>query len=305
MPSSLSRRQSNPSLPRSIIRAAHDCGAVFLAAWPRRGFDCDRTRRFPFSMQSSTIESAARFLVAARRARRAGERIPQSIRPRDTDTALAIQRRVTELLDLPVGGWKCSQPTAERPVAMAPIYAATIFTSSPCPILPIAGKARVEPEIAFVMGRDLPPRTTPYSEAQVRAAIREPRLVLELIGPRYADPAAASFDELLADGINNQGLFVGPAAKDALAQSLEHIAIAVESAGGSLHAAPGRHPDGHPLRPLVWLANFLAQHDNGLRAGQMVTTGSYCGVVDVPLNTPISVRFATLGVLRVEFEPLT
>ena len=48
--------------------------------------------------------------------------------------------------------------TGELWAAMAPIYAPTIFASSPCPILPIAGKARIEPEIAFFMGRDLPPR---------------------------------------------------------------------------------------------------------------------------------------------------
>jgi 2-keto-4-pentenoate hydratase len=255
-------------------------------------------------MTTAATESAARFLVAARQSRRPGERIPEVSRPADITAALAIQQRVTELLGLPIGGWKCSVPTTPRPVSMAPIYAPTIFSSSPCPILPIAGMARIEPEIAFVIGRDLPRRATAYTEAEVRAAIRAPHLVLELIGPRYADPATAAFPELLADAVANYGLFVGPAMPNALDQSLDVIPITIEAAGKSLHAVQGKHPDGHPLKPLVWLANYLAQHGEGLIAGQVVTTGSYCGVVDLPFKTPLNIRFGDLGTLSVEFaEP--
>jgi 2-keto-4-pentenoate hydratase len=220
------------------------------------------------------------------------------------ESALAIQRRVGALLDLPIGGWKCSVPSAERPIAAAPIYAPSIIATSPCPILPIAGQARIEPEIAFTMARDLPRRDTPYSDADVRAAVREPHLVLELIGARYADPAAVSYPELLADGIANQGLFVGPAVPDALDRPLDAIAIAIDAAGRLLHAVQGRHPDGHPLKPLVWLVNFLAQRGEGLTAGQIVTTGSYCGVVDVPLDVSLSVGFGELGALELRFRAL-
>jgi 2-keto-4-pentenoate hydratase len=255
-------------------------------------------------MTPAAIDSAARFLIAARQSRRPGDRIPEATRPTDLDAALAIQQRVTELLGLPIGGWKCSVPTAPRPVSMAPIYAPTIFTTSPCPILPIGGTARIEPEIAFVMSRGLPRRATAYTDAEVRAAIREPHLVLELIGPRYADPTAATFPELLADAVANHGLFVGPTVKDALDHPLDVIPIAIDAGSRSLHAVQGKHPDGHPLKPLVWLANYLAEHGEGLTAGQVVTTGSYCGVVDVPLDTPLTIRFGNLGTLSVAFSAL-
>ena len=51
-------------------------------------------------------EAAASQLVAARLARRPGARLAESCRPRDNETALAIQRRVGELLHFDVGGWK-------------------------------------------------------------------------------------------------------------------------------------------------------------------------------------------------------
>lgn len=254
-------------------------------------------------MTAAAIEVAARYLIAARRTRRPVERLPETCRPGDVEAALAIQRRVSELLALPIGGWKCSVPTSARPVAMAPIYAPSIVASSPCPILPIDGRARIEPEVAFVVGRDLPQREPSYTEAEVRAAIREPHLVLELIGPRYA-ASAVSFPESLADGIANQGLFVGPAVPRALDHPLDLMPIAIDAANGPLHAAQGRHPDGHPLRPLLWLVNFLARRGEGLTAGQIVTTGSYCGAVNVPMEMPLSVRFGGLGTLSVRFKLL-
>lgn len=252
----------------------------------------------------TATDSAARFLVAARRARRAGERIPDAYRPDSVDAALEIQARVSELLALAIGGWKCSVPTPPRPVPMAPIYAPTIVHAPPCPILPIAGKARIEPEIAFVIDRDLTRRDASYSEEEVRAAIREPRLVLELIGPRYTDPAAATFPEQLADAIFNQGLYVGPVVPDVLDHALAAIPIAIDVGGNRVDELDGKHPDGHPLRPLVWLATYLAQRGQGLRTGQIVTTGSYCGVVDVPLAVPIVVNFGGFGAVSVQFSAL-
>src|ERR1700694_2397945 len=161
-------------------------------------------------------DAAARHLVAARASRRAGAFVPEACRPADVADALAIQERVRELRATAIGGWKCSLPSAGREIAAAPIFASTITSDSPCPILPIGGKARIEPEIAFVIGRALPSRATPYSDAEVRAAIRETRIVLELIGPRYADPAAVTYPEFLADSIANQGLFVGPVVANGL-----------------------------------------------------------------------------------------
>lgn len=246
-------------------------------------------------------DAAAQFLVDARNARRAGERLPESCRPVDLADALAIQGRVRELLGDAIGGWKCALPTAARAISAAPIFLSTITSNSPCAILPIGGKARIEPEIAFVIDRDLPRRATPYSDAEIRAAIRETRAVLELIGPRYADPAAVTYSEFLADGVANQGLFVGPVVRNGLDLPLEAFRIAIDGPDGALLEHDGKHPDGHPLRPLLWLANHLASRGEGLTAGQIVTTGSYCGVVDVPLDTPLIVALGDFATLPVRF----
>ena len=247
------------------------------------------------------IDHAARHLLAARRAGQPGPRIPEAFRPAALEDALAIQRRVQVLLGVATGGWKCSLPAPERALAYAPIFASTVFRTLPCPVS-TRGTARIEPEIAFVLGRDLPPREHGYDEETLRAAIAETRLVLEILGSRYAEPAAASFAEVLADQVSNAGLFVGPALAGGPARPLSGLAIAVDGPAGSLHRREGRHPDGNPLRPFFWLANHLAGRRDapGLAAGQIVTTGSYAGALEVPVGQPITVEFGTLGSIAIE-----
>jgi len=249
------------------------------------------------------VEEAAQILVAARNARRRIEGLPESCRPPDLESGLAIQQKVTDLLSLPIGAWKCALSPPEK-VFVAPIFAPAIHFGSVCPALVHgAPSASAEPEIAFVLGRDLPPRSTAYGESEIREAIAETRLVLEILGGRYIDSQSRSFPELLADGLMNQGLFIGPVLPNALDRPLDSFPIKIEGSGGFLLERDGRHPTGHPFPPLVWLVGFLNGRGQGLRRGQIVTTGSYAGVLDLPLGVPLRVTFGDLGVLAVQFAP--
>jgi 2-keto-4-pentenoate hydratase len=244
-------------------------------------------------------ESAAQFLVAARDRGIPGARIPARCRPDDLDNALAIQARVTSLLGEPIGGYKCALPSELRPMLLAPIFAAGIKPhTSPYPVRAVGATVRIEPEIALVMARDLPrPAAAAYTDSEIRGAIKEVRLVLEILGSRYSEPNSATFPELLADGLMNQGVLVGPAVHDPWNAELGSLDIVIDSPSGVLVAHQGKHPDGHPVLPLYWLANYLASSGTPLRAGAIVTTGSYCGAVDVPLDTPFTVAYGDLGTL--------
>ena len=248
-------------------------------------------------MNEREIADAAVFLAALRRSGRPGARLPETHRPEDLESALAIQQRVVVELDPAVGGWKCSLPPAAGRVNCAPILESTISRTSPYPVDATGTMARIEPEVAFVMSRDLPGRGTPWSEDEVKNAIAETRLVLEILGTRYADPASASWLEMIADCVQNQGLFVGPLLPQGPDTPLAGFPVTIRAGDRMLSTHEGRHGDGHPLRPLVWLANFLAERGNPLRAGQIVTTGSYAGAIEVPLATPLTVRFGDLGAI--------
>ena len=251
-------------------------------------------------LSSTSIEAAAEYLTAARRARRSGDRLPDAYRPADLESAVAIQQRVSKLLGEQIGAWKTAIPAQDK-IHIGPIYASDIYSGSQCPVRPVRATARIEPEVAFVLGNDLGARAQPYTETEVRAAISDTRLVLEILGGRYAEPDTVTFPEKLADALNNQALFVGPVIADGLNKKLDRLPIQVDSPDGFHLTRDGVHPSGHPLAALLWLANYLSERGEGLKAGEIVTCGSYCGVLDLPLGKPLRVAFGGLGILSVEF----
>ena len=163
----------------------------------------------------------------------------------------------------------------------------------------LAAWAGIEPEIAFVLGRDLPRRETPYTEAEVRAAIRETRLVLELMGPRYADPRKCRLRKCWPTARTTTACTRPDGEGAPRPCPSRPVPARHPRARGRDTSRDGEHPDGHPLRPLTWLANWFATNTagwaTGLAAGQIITTGSYAGALDVPLATPLTISFGGLG----------
>jgi len=249
-------------------------------------------------LSAKKIDQAAHHLVESRKSKTPGASIPESYRPTDSDSALAIQDRVLELLGETVGGWKCGVPNPLTGPIIAAIPASAILRSLPCAVP--GTKGQIEPEIAFVIAHDLPPRATPYSDAEIRAAIGEARMVLELITTRYADKASATPPEILADSYNHHGLLIGPVIPRALDHSLERLHVTIQTPAGTLFDKEQGHPSGHPMKAFTWLVHFLNGRGQGLKAGEIVTTGSYAGIVEAPLGVPIQVKLADLASLEVE-----
>lgn len=244
---------------------------------------------------------AAHILAERRRKGERGERLPADCRPPDLEAALAIQEAVTQELGDTVGGWKCLEPPPER-LVLGPIYERDITRSSSVRLWAPDGVARIEPELGFVLGRDLPARAQPYSKGELDAAIAQTHLVLELIQSRYRDPAEVEFSELLADGLLNQGLFMGPEIDGELGRNAREIPITLRPTQGSPQHFQGRHPNGLPRAPFYWLAEFLRSRGQDLKEGQVIITGSYAGVLEAPLNQPVTIRFGNLGEFTLEFE---
>lgn len=252
----------------------------------------------------SPVQSAAAILADRQQSHVAGPRLPESCRPSDLAAALAVQEETARLLAgrqaTGIGGWKCGTPGPDK-LVVAPILDDCIWRAPSCPARPLDGKLRIEPELAFILARDLPAREEAYAPEEVDDAIGEVRLALELIASRYAQPAEVPFAEHLADRLLNQGLYLGPPVDAGLARGAGSFDIRV-AAGGDEQSFDGRHPDGNPLLPLYWLAQFLRERGRGLRAGEAVITGSYVPSFEVPAGQDVSVRFGTLGVLKVRFD---
>ncbi|MGC3962697.1 MAG: fumarylacetoacetate hydrolase family protein [Rhodocyclaceae bacterium] len=249
-------------------------------------------------MNTEQLRAAAERLAQARRGGAAVADVPADQRPQDASQAETIQRLVVEQLGERIGGWKCVLPLPDH-VAYAPIHGSTIFAVSPVKAWAPGDTARIEPELACVMSHDLPPRNAPYTPDEVDAAIGSVHLALELVGNRYVDAAGHSFLEMMGDCLNNHGLFIGPKVDVGADKARAQIPLSVESAGAALREFSGHHPNKHSRVGVYWLAEYLRARGEGLRAGQAVITGSYAGVIDIPVGVPVRVRYGGLGALEI------
>lgn len=249
-------------------------------------------------------EKAASILAAARRQGTQVERLPVDLRPSTVDEGFATQRKVSDVLGRESGAWKCALPTAGKVIA-APICADLIYRSVECSFSTrsVQSTVKAEPELACFIKRDLPPRRYAYSEAEVLDALGDVHLALELLGSLYSQPASLTFPELLADGLFNAGLVIGPRVEFPDGATPHHLpaefAISLTAAGEAPVRLESRHPDGNVLLPIVWLANFPSERGLGLQAGQAVITGSYAGALELPLGRQLDIGFGALGILPI------
>ncbi len=266
--------------------------------------------------QAPQILQAATELAHRRRQGKTGQLLDEALRPQNFEQAFAIQQAVAELFrtqdNNPIQGWKCLTASAEK-LVVAPIYQQDIYqkdihakqaidNENRCPLhASDKGLARVEPELAFAIARPLLPRQHAYSEAEIDAALGNTHLALELIKSRYQNPSEANHFDALADGLVNQGLWIGPVLVAPKGTSLNSFEIKVEVAGAEPLIKQGVHPNGSPKTGLYWLVNFLSSQGIALMPGQFVITGSYAGVLELPFQQKCLFSYGNLGRFEVQF----
>jgi 2-keto-4-pentenoate hydratase len=239
-----------------------------------------------------------------------GPLLANELRPQTFEQAFSLQQAVGQIFaGVPAGevaGWKCGLPNGEKTVIGA-LYASTVQyqtteATSSCRVYPNAdGVALVEPELAFELKHDLPPRTAPYSDAEIDAAVATTRLALELIQSRYASSEKTTFFDALADGLVNQGLWLGPELPPETELDLTHFLLKIQYPDGRVETKAAKHPNGHPRAGLYWLVNFLSMQGIGMRRGQQIITGSYAGVLKLPMDQVITLNYGDLGTFKIKF----
>jgi 2-keto-4-pentenoate hydratase len=160
----------------------------------------------------------------------------------------------------------------------------------------------VESEIAFLMGKDLPPRATPYSRAELVDAIASCHPAIELLESGLLDPDAVDRLTAIADLQSNGGFVSGPAV-----EGWQDFDFTNESAqmnvDGFVRVANGKNAAGGDLLRLVlWLANEAQSRTGGLLAGQWITTGSWTGKIMADSGSVAMARFLKFGEVTVRFD---
>ena len=256
-------------------------------------------------MTPAQIDAAAHALVEARRTGRKLASLPAECRPADLAATYAIQDATVNALarsgQEAVGGWKVGAPAPDAEPACAPLPAAGIMASPVVLKSADYGLLGIEAEIGFKLGRDLPPRAAPYTRDDVLAAVASLHPVIELVDTRFADMKAQDPLSLLADLQNHGGLIYGPARTHDLAIDQTRQAVVQSFDGKPVVERTGGNSAGDVIRLLVWLANHAAQRCGGLKAGQIVTSGSCTGMMRTTPGSLVRAEFPGLGAVEVRF----
>lgn len=242
----------------------------------------------------STISKAHKLLADAHRTRKPAD---TSGTPLHTEEeAYRVQDDV--FADLWPGAraaaWKAGGPSDKVEPTAAPIPPEHLLRS---PASVQGGTMQfigVEAEVAFRIVKDLPPRSRPYSEKSVAAAVGEVIVAIELCDTRLANWKDTSGLWKLADFQNNSALVTGSGTKDW--QKIDFLRQEVEfRIGKRVAKAKGAHSFGNPFRLLPWLVKHAAGRGFGLHAGDVITTGAWTGLEIALPGDQVTAKFPGIG----------
>lgn len=248
----------------------------------------------------SRLEAMAALLIDAHRRHRLIDVAGPP--PGNAQAAYRIQDIVAQTLWRDeVAAWKTGGDGRTEPIA-APIPGEKLHES---PFAVSAGSFHfigIEAELAYRLKTDLPPRDRAYDEVDMAAAIASVHAAIELCDSRLREWHTADPLWKLADNQMNAALVVGGGLGEWRSIAPRSIGVTLEVDGKTVKEAVGSHPLGDPLALLPFLANHCAARCGGLRARDVVTTGSWTGMILVEADAEVVVRFTTIGEARVRFS---
>jgi 2-keto-4-pentenoate hydratase len=259
-------------------------------------------------LSEAAIQEAVELLLAARGDHRRLEAFPESCRPRDFADGYAIQEAFVKAWAAPVAGYKigCTSPETQKLLGAPAPFPGRVFApvrlGSPAVVAAKAfHKLGIEPEFAFTLARDLPPRAAPYGRDEVADAVAALHGSLEIVDTRWVDWFKVGVASILADNGANGALVLGPPVADWRGIDLPKAKAVLRFDGKVVAEGTGAAVLGNPLDALVWLANDLSRRGYGLKAGDAVTTGTVASVYFAEAGMSVTGDFGPLGAVELRF----
>jgi 2-keto-4-pentenoate hydratase len=158
------------------------------------------------------------------------------------------------------------------------------------------GRLGLEFEIAIRIKSGIPVEETPHTVATIQPYIDGVCAAIELVDDRNADYANLDVRSLVADNSWNAGIVLSDFV--VTWPDLRAVLGKATKDGSPIGEGQGRDILGHPLNSVTWLASQLASRGEGLKAGQVVMTGSVMKTVFPPQSG--TYRFDVEGIGAVE-----
>lgn len=260
-------------------------------------------------LEKNQIEAASKTLHDHWRAGTKFEGLETRLRPRDRAEGYAIQAALENYSAASLFGWKIAATSeagqkhinVEGPMA-GRILSETVIADGGTASM-AGNEMRVgEPEFAFRMAADLPPRSQPYTVQQVIDAVDTLHPAIEIPDSRFSDFVSAGAAQIIADNACAHLFVLGaPTASNWRALDLveEKPIIMLR---GQRYTGHGKNVLGDPRLALAWLANELRQLGVTLRAGEIVTTGTCHPPLPIQSRDRFEADFGVLGRVSVGFK---
>jgi 2-oxo-3-hexenedioate decarboxylase len=154
---------------------------------------------------------------------------------------------------------------------------------------------RCEPEIAFLLGKDL--EGPHVSAAHVLDATSLVLGAIDILDSRFAG-YSFKHPDVVADNASCAGFTIGPVGLDPRGLDLRLVSVTLEHNGRRVHTASGAAVMGHPASSVAWMVRALAKRGMGLKAGQLVLSGSLTEAVAVKAGDVVTARYSHLGTIE-------
>jgi len=236
-------------------------------------------------------------LTTARRTRTAVASLADEHPGLDLRAGYTVQRRLREDFG-PLVGWKLgvtSRAKQEQVGVHEPIsgfLAAEHALDLGEPLIVAQHiQPRTEPEIVFVIGRDLAgPAVT---AADVLAATEAVAVGIEVLDSRFLD-YRFTMPDVVADNAS-AGRFVVGSPVSVAGIDLRLVGVVMERNGELAGTASGAASLGHPAAAVAWLVRSLAASGEGLTAGQLILSGGLTAAVPVRAGDCVVVTIDRMG----------
>ena len=259
-------------------------------------------------LDKDQIAAASQVLVQHWRDGTKIDALEARLRPQSRAEGYAVQAALERQSRGKLFGWKiaATSEAGQKHINVAGPMAGRIMSDT---VIADGGTASMkgnemrvgEPEFAFRMGRDLPPRAAPYTVDEVLAAVETLHPAIEIPDSRFVDFAGAGEAQLIADNACAH-LFVLGAATAADWRAMDLVAERPQiTLRGEHYIGHGRNVLGDPRIALAWLANELRGLGITLRAGEVVTTGTCHPPLPIQAGDHFAADFGVLGEVSVGF----
>lgn len=237
------------------------------------------------STPSQTLSPLAETILGAMKS--GGLVAPEAFLGKPLGEGFAVQAEIFAALDVPLKG---SKHTLKGDLC----HSAPLLDVSETAHQRYQTGISVEVELAFTLGKDVTAAKGTVTRADIVDAIASVRIGVELLRSRYEGGARGDQALAVADMMSNVGYVLGPELdRKLLDQGTEIGPLKLVINGETVFDKSATHPDNDPLKPIVALANQTAICAfDMLKAGQVITTGTLCGLIKVGAPGAVEV---TLG----------